>query len=74
MIGPRASLAVIAVVTVLWVANFIATLTVDGYRPSESVNGAFAAVIGVLVAMVTRSTKPEQPEEESADEEGETNG
>lgn len=51
MLKQRTQVAVILVVTLVWVANFVATLTVEGYRPSESVNAAFAAVIGATVAL-----------------------
>lgn len=50
----RTSTIIIAVVTTLWIVNFIATLTVDGYEPSESVNAVFASIIGGIVAMGTR--------------------
>lgn len=48
---------VIAVVLAVWVANFVATIFVTDYRPSESVNAVFAAVIGGAVAVGSRSKK-----------------
>jgi hypothetical protein len=43
--------AVVVVVLVVWVANFVASLTVTGYEPSESINAIFMAVVGGALAL-----------------------
>jgi hypothetical protein len=51
MISARTRTVVIAVVTAVWAANFIAGVAVKGYQPSESINGIFMAIVGGLFAL-----------------------
>lgn len=52
----KTSTTIIIVVTTLWIVNFVCTLVVDGYEPSESVNAVFASIIGGLVAVGTKGS------------------
>lgn len=54
MISARTRTIVIAVVTAVWAANFIAGVAVKGYQPSESINGIFMAIVGGLFALGAR--------------------
>lgn len=51
MIGDRTRTVVIAVVTTVWAVNFGAGLLIEGYRPSESINGIFMIIVGSLFAL-----------------------
>lgn len=52
MISDRTATIVIAVVTTVWAANIIAgVIALNGYQPSESVNGIFMAVVGGAFAL-----------------------
>lgn len=43
----RAATIVVYVVTGMWVGNLIAgVLAINGYQPSEAVNGAFMLIVG----------------------------
>jgi len=55
VIGDRTRTVVIGVVTTVWATNFIAGLLVEGYKPSESVNGIFMIIVGSLFALGSRS-------------------
>lgn len=46
--------SVIAVVTTVWAANFIAGVVVTDYKPSEAINGIFLAIVGGLFAVGSR--------------------
>lgn len=54
MIGDRSRTIIIGVVTAVWAINFLAGLVVDGYEPSESINGIFMAIVGGLFALGAR--------------------
>lgn len=56
MIGERARTVVIAVVTAVWAANFLAGVVVPGYETSESINGIFMAIVGGLFALGARQS------------------
>lgn len=55
MIGDRTRTIIIAVVTIIWAINFFAGLVVDDYKPSESINGIFMAIVGGLFALGARA-------------------
>lgn len=55
MIGDRTRTVIIAVVTTVWAINFTAGLVVENYKPSESINGIFMAIVGGLFALGARS-------------------
>jgi hypothetical protein len=55
MLSQRARTGIVIAVTLVWVASFIATLTVDDYHPAESINGAFAAIIAAAFALGKRN-------------------
>jgi hypothetical protein len=63
VIGDRARTVIIGVVTTVWAINFLAGLVVNGYEPSESINGIFMAIVGGLFALGARksSTKNDDP-------------
>ena len=54
MIGERTRTVIIAVVTAVWATNFLAGIVVAEYRPSESINGIFMAIVGGLFALGAR--------------------
>lgn len=54
MLSERTRTVVIAVVTTVWAANFLAGILIEGYRPSESINGIFMAIVGGLFALGAR--------------------
>lgn len=71
MISDRTRTIVIFVVTVVWALNFTAGLVLTDYKPSESINGIFMAIVGGLFALGARDTSnkkppPPPPPEESA--------
>lgn len=48
MISDRAATVVVYVVTAMWAANLLAGMfAINGYQPSESVNGIFTGTVGV---------------------------
>jgi hypothetical protein len=55
MINDRTRTVIIAVVTLVWAVNFTAGLVVSDYKPSESINGIFMAIVGGLFALGARS-------------------
>jgi len=55
MIGDRTRTIIIGVVTSVWATNFLAGLVVDNYKPSESINGIFMAIVGGLFALGARN-------------------
>ena len=55
MIGDRTRTIVIAVVTAVWASNFIASVVVTDYEPTESINGIFMAIVGGLFALGARN-------------------
>ena len=54
MIGDRTRTVIIGVVTTIWAINFLAGLVINGYEPSESINGIFMAIVGGLFALGAR--------------------
>lgn len=52
--GKTTRTVVIAVVTAVWVLNFVLGLTVNSYSPSESINGVFMVIVGGLFALRER--------------------
>lgn len=54
MLSDRTRTVVIAVVTAVWAANFLAGIFLNGYSPSESINGIFMAIVGGLFALGAR--------------------
>lgn len=65
MIDSRTRTAIIYVVTGVWAINFGAGLVVNGYHPSESINGIFMAIVGGLFALGARekSDKHDPPKD-----------
>lgn len=63
MINDRTRTIIIFVVTTVWAVNFAAGLAMPGYKPSESINGIFMAIVGGLFALGARSgnKSPESP-------------
>lgn len=52
----RTATAVIGVVTTVWAGNIIAGMfQINGYTPSESLNGIFMAIVGGAFALRARS-------------------
>lgn len=54
MISDRTRTVIIGVVTTIWAINFLAGLVVEGYEPSESINGIFMGIVGGLFALGAR--------------------
>lgn len=54
MISDRTRTVIIAVVTFVWATNFLAGLVISDYKPSESINGIFMAIVGGLFALGAR--------------------
>lgn len=51
----RTATIVIAVVTTVWAGNIIAGMVaLNGYQPSESINGIFMAIVGGAFALRAR--------------------
>jgi hypothetical protein len=63
MISDRTRTIIIFVVTTVWAVNFAAGLVLPAYKPSESINGIFMAIVGGLFALGARSNNktPEPP-------------
>jgi len=59
MVSERLRNVIIAVVTTVWAANFLAGLFVQDYKPSESINAIFMAIVGTLFALGQRY--PQEP-------------
>lgn len=56
MISDRTATILTYVVTGIWVINIIAgMLQVNGYHPSESINGIFMGIVGGAFALRVRS-------------------
>lgn len=52
MISDRTKTVVIAVITTVWAANILAGMfELNGYKPSESINGIFLAIVGGAFAL-----------------------
>jgi cation transporter-like permease len=51
IIDPRVANAALVVLIALAVANFTFGVVLDGYRPSETINTAFLALIAGIVAL-----------------------
>jgi hypothetical protein len=66
MISDRTRTVIIGVVTAVWAINFSAGLVIVDYKPSESINGIFMAIVGGLFALGARggngSNKKEPPD------------
>lgn len=69
MISDRVRTVIIGVVTTVWAINFTAGLVVDDYKPSESINGIFMAIVGGLFALGARAGQ-QKNEDSSKDGEG----
>lgn len=54
MLSDRTRTVVIGVVTSVWATNFLAGIVIDSYKPSESINGIFMAIVGGLFALGAR--------------------
>lgn len=62
MISDRTRTVIIGVVTTVWAVNFLAGVAVDDYKPSESINGIFMAIVGGLFALGARAGKKDGEE------------
>jgi len=51
MIRPWVANVVIVAAVVVWVGNFVADVALDGYVPNEAINGAFALLVGGVIAL-----------------------
>lgn len=59
-LSDRAANIVIGVVTTVWAANIAAgMLRINGYQPSEAINGIFLVIVGS--AFVLRRAKEDNP-------------
>lgn len=55
MISDRTATIVIGVVTTIWAANVVAgMLALNGYSPSESINGIFMTIVGGAFVLRSR--------------------
>lgn len=56
MISDRTANIIIGVVTTMWVANIMAgVFAINGYEPSESINGIFTGTVGVAFLIRARA-------------------
>lgn len=56
MISDRTANILIAVVTTVWAANMLGGMfSINGYEPSESINGIFTGTVGVAFLIRARS-------------------
>jgi hypothetical protein len=56
VISDRTANILIGVVTTMWVGNIVAGMfELNGWQPSESVNGAFMLIVGGAFALRARS-------------------
>jgi hypothetical protein len=62
MINDRTRTIIIFVVTTVWAVNFAAGLLVHSYKPSESINGIFMAIVGGLFALGARTNGGKPPD------------
>lgn len=60
--GDKLLKAVIAVITLVWAANFAAPLWNPEYKPSPELNAAFMTVVGGII--LARSHKTEREDED----------
>lgn len=65
MINPKLANVIIVVVTVVWVASFIVSVTVAEYRADPQVNAIFMGIVGGSVYL--KSRKPAQGEDVQKD-------
>jgi hypothetical protein len=49
VLDPRIVNAIAVVVTILWVANFVARLVIPDYNPSPAVDAAMTLVLGAAL-------------------------
>lgn len=55
-VNDRTATVVIAVVTTVWAGNIVAGMfSINGYAPSESINGIFMAIVGGAFALRARA-------------------
>lgn len=54
VLSERTRTVIIYLVATVWAVNFIAGLVVTDYKPSESINGIFMAIVGGLFALGAR--------------------
>lgn len=57
MISERTRAVIIGVVTTVWASNFLAGVFLHDYKPSESINAIFMAIVGGLFAIGGRGNK-----------------
>ena len=63
MISDRAATILIAVVTTIWAVNILAGMfAINGYQPSESINGIFMGIVGGAFALRARSHRGDDDE------------
>lgn len=67
MIGDRTRTIIIGVVTSVWATNFMAGLVVTDYKPSESINGIFMAIVGGLFALGARNNNQDRGPKEDGE-------
>ena len=55
MISDRTATVLIGVITAIWALNILAGMAqLNGYQPSESINGVFMAIVGGAFALRAR--------------------
>lgn len=65
MISDRTANFLIAVVTTVWVGNIAAGMfEINGYQPSESINGIFMAIVGGAFALRARTRDSKKQDDE----------
>jgi hypothetical protein len=80
MISDRTRTVIIGVVTFVWATNFMAGLVIEDYKPSESINGIFMAIVGGLFALGARASggngrhRGSEESQGSSPSDGETSG
>ena len=55
MLNEKLANTIIGAVTIVWIINFGAVFVVKDYRPSESYNAIFLAIVGGVFALKNRN-------------------
>ena len=61
MLNAKIANGIIVVVTAVWVVNFAARFLDPGYKPDETINAIFMAIVGGTFAL--KAKKPPRDEE-----------
>lgn len=61
----RTANIVIGIVTAVWAGNILAGMfSVNGYEPSESINGVFMAIVGGAFALRAKAKSDDKPDKD----------